>query len=496
MRRTIAALLAVLALAPAVVACGGDSPPSPAPTAAPADATTPAPVETGDAVATATATAEPTATEAATPSPTGTPEAAAPPETTTPRAEGSAGGEDTPPLPASVREILEEVAEVRELEAPETMRALTVARANLYETYVELVSEEERRRMDETTVLYRLLGYLDEDEDLWDIQTSFLDLVLGFYSSDHKTLWVVTEEEGVGLEALTPSQRDTLVHEIIHALQDYHFDLNATFEAVKHSLDAELAFVSVVEGDAVIHTDLHSRRGLTLPAAGGLRFLGASHQLAGIPPTILREIYLPYTTGATWARGVLQDEGPEGLNALLREPPPASTLILHPELMSTGWAPEALAEASLPAEQVRASLGQGWREQSSGTLGEFHLVNYLIGNAPFSGGWLFAPTNRRAVDAAGGWAGDRYTLFENGDERVLLARVRFVDDGEAAQFAQTHRSVATRRADVVEDGGLTLATRSDGNVVGLVEPVGRDVIFAIGSNAEVVRAALAVLVGG
>ena len=503
MTRTTVALLAALLVGLAIVACGGDDAGSQAPATAPTDVATPAATESGDAVATATATATATAapastetstpTEAAAPSPTDTPAATA---TATPQPEGRAGREDAPPLPASVREILEEVAEVRELEAPETMRALTVARVNLYDTYLELVSEEDRQRLDETTILYRLLGYLDEDEHLWDIQTSFLNLVLGFYSSDHKTLWVVTEEEGVGLEELSPSQRDTLVHEIIHALQDYHFDLNATFQRVKHSLDADLAFTSVVEGDAVIHTDLHSRRGLSLPAAGGVRFLGASHQFGGIPAAILREVYLPYTTGATWARGVLQEEGTEGLNALLREPPAASTLILHPELMSTGWAPEALGEGSLAEGQVRASLGEGWQEQSSGTLGEFHLVNYLIGDAPFSGGWLYSPANRRAVNAGGGWVGDRYTLFENGDERVLLARVRFVDDGEAAEFAQTHASVATRRADVVEEGGLTLATRPDGNVVGLVEPVGRDVIFAIGSSAEVVRAALGVLVGG
>jgi len=455
---------------------------------------TPAPTESGEAVE--TPSEAPASTEAATPSPTDTPSATAAAATATREPEGNAGQEDIPPLPASVRKILDEVAEVRELEAPATMRALTVARANLYDTYLELVSEEDRQRMDETTVLYRLLGYLDEDEDLWEIQISFLDLVLGFYSSDHKTLWVVTDEEGVGLEELTPSQRDTLVHEIIHALQDYHFDLNATFKRVQHSLDAELAFTSVVEGDAVIHTDLHSRRGLSLPAAGGVHFLGVSHQLPRIPPAILRELYLPYTTGATWARGVLQSEGTEGLNALLTDPPAASTLILHPELMSTGWEPERVGDLDLPVRNVRAALGPRWFWVSSGTLGEFHLANYLIGNAPFQGGWLFAPANRQALDAAGGWAGDRYSLFEKGDERVLLARVRFVDDGEAAQFARTHESVATRRADVVEDGGLTLVTRPDGNVVGLVEPVGRDVIFAIGTNVEVVRAALAALVGG
>ena len=46
------------------------------------------------------------------------------------------------------------------------------------------------------------------------------------------------------------------------------------------------------------------------------------------------------------------------------------------------------------------------------------------------------------------------------------------------------------------EGVVTLATRPDGNVVALLEPVGRDVIFAIGTNAEVARAAVEPLVGG
>ena len=78
----------------------------------------------------------------------------------------------------------------------------------------------------------------------------------------------------------------------------------------------------------------------------------------------------------------------------------------------------------------------------------------------------------------------------------MVARVRFAGEEDAREFAHTHRSVATRRAEVVEEDGLTLATRPDGNVVALIEPVGRDVIFAIGTSAEVVRAALEPLVGG
>ncbi len=464
---TCAALLLVLAL----VACGGEGTAEPA---APAPSPTDAPSPTASAVPRA---AEPSATPPS-PSPTATP------------------GE-TPPPPDGLLRILNEVTEVRGLDAPPTLRALAVARRDVADVYVELVTDEDRARLEVDTVLYRLLGYLNAEQTLWDITVSFLDLVLGFYSADHKTLWVVTEAEDLRVENLPRSQRATLAHEILHALQDYHFDLNKTFDEVEGNLDAILAFRSVVEGDAVVHTDRYSRRYLAVPGRGGLLFVAAATQFEEIPAPILRELYFPYTTGADWAEYVLRMGGVEALNGYLTEPPPASTLILHPELANAGWRPESLRDSMPPAEDLAASLGTGWQVLSSGSLGEFQLINYLVGDAQASRGWLRDPRNVGAISAAKGWAGDHYQLFGNGEgEAVVVTRVRFTDSEEALQFAREHREVATLGADVEETGDLLLATRGDGNVVALLEPAGRDVFFAIGTGAEVARAALEAMVRG
>ncbi|MXZ88167.1 MAG: hypothetical protein F4Z07_04855 [Dehalococcoidia bacterium] len=472
MIRTCSVSCAALLLVLALVACGGQetaerASPAPSPTEAPSPTASPVP-------------------GAATPPTT-------PPATPT---SASPAAEETPPSPDGLLRILHEVAEVRGLDAPPTLRALAVARQDVADVYVELVTDEDRARLDVDTVLYRLLGYLDAEQTLWDITISFVDLVLGFYSSDHKTLWVVTEAEDLRVENLPRSQRQTLAHEILHALQDYHFDLNKTRDEFEGNLDASLAFTSVVEGDAVVHTDRYSRRYLALPGRGGLLFVAAGAQFEDIPAPILRELYFPYTTGAEWAEYVLRTGGVEALNDYFTEPPPASTLILHPELANAGWRPEPL-EDSLPADALAASLGTGWQVLSSGSLGEFQLINYLVGDAQASRGWLRDPRNLRALYAARGWAGDRYQLFANGEgEAVLVARVRFTDNEEALEFAREHREVATLGADVAEEGDLLLARRADGNVVALLEPVGRDVLFAIGTSADVARAALEAVVRG
>ena len=495
MTRTVAALCVTLLLAFWVAACGGDGTAAPTPTALPdTPASTPATATPSPAP-----TPTPVATEAATPTPSPSPAAtatASPAATATASPAAAATPEEEPPLPDQIREILEDVADVRGLEAPPTLRALTIARRDVRDTYVDLFTVEERLRIGETTQLYRLLGYLDEDEHLWDITLSFLDAVLGFYSPEHKTLWVVTEGEGVGLGDLDRGERRTLAHEILHALQDYQFDLDATYSRVEDVLDAELAFTAVVEGDAVVHTDRYTRQYLAAPAGGGLFLVGALHQLPDIPPAVIRELYFPYTTGADAVRHILREQGVEALNGYLAEPLPATTLILHPELLGTGWEPEWIPDSFLLREQVRESLGPGWELRLTGWLGEFHLLNYLLGDAPYYSGWLRAPGNQTAVEAAEGWAGDRYYLFGKGQATVMAVRVRFAVPEDAREFAEAHRAAATAGARVVQRGELTLATQENGTVIVLVEPAGREVVFVIGTSAEVALAALEPLLKG
>ncbi len=491
-------LLLPLVLALALAACGGGevdgttatpraAPSTPAPTAV-----TPTP--------SGTATPTPSAADAEAPGQTGSPtptKTPTPPSTATPPPAAAAAPEEGGPLPAAIRDLLDEVAELRGLEPPPNLRAFTVARPDVREVYTGRYTEGDLDWLDKTTDVYRLLGHLEKDQTLRDVMDSFVGLVLGFYRPSEKTLWVVTEQEGVGLEDLNRGEQQTLVHELLHALQDYHFDLGTTFFRTKDNLDADLAFTAVLEGDAVVHTDRHALRFLIDPGGGGRYFLGAARQLGDIPPPIIRAIYFPYTTGADWVAEVIAKEGVEALNAFLTEPPPATTLILHPELLGTGWEPERLFGSVLPLTDIAESLGTNWRAKSWGSLGEFHLLNYLLGDAPYYSGWLRAPGSRTAVDAAAGWAGDSYLLYEDIKEgRVLVAVVRFVSEEEAREFAEVHRAVATKGAEVVDDGVVTLATQADGRVTALLEPVGRDVIFAIGTNAEVVRAAVEPLVEG
>ncbi len=406
---------------------------------------------------------------------------------------GGGGPSEPRGYSGELEDLLEEVAAMRGLEAPPDLQARAVAPEDLEDVYwAEATEQEKRLWADIRTTFFRILGHLDPDEP-HDLLYDQLGLIGGFYSYD-KILWVVTDKDRIELDELSQHELLILAHEVVHAIQDHHFDLARNYGSTSHSLDAALAWAAIVEGDAMYHEARWAEAALGLPVDEVLTFTDWGDAPAGL----LREFYFPYTAGAEAVTWFIEAHGLDALNELLRDPPSATSQILHPELLSSGWEPEYIySYSTLPQRQIRVSLGWLFGLRLSGSLGEFHLANYLLGDAPFHPDWFKRDENRVVLDAVAGWTGDRYYLFENPEgEAALVAYVRFADEDEAREFAETHHAIATRDAEVAMEGDLTLATQDDGRVVVLLEPLGRSVTFAIGTSAEVALAAVAPLLEG
>ena len=418
---------------------------------------------------------------AASPDPTNTPRVGA---TASPGATSSAA---IPALPAALQRVLADVANVRQLTPPPTLRVATIAPNEVAAELERQFIPEDLRSFRDTTTLYRLLGHLRPDQDMKSIYLSFAGSggVIGFYVATAKALWVVGDSSGsVDFDALSRQQKETLAHEFVHALQDFHFKLDEVYRAVVTDLDRSLASTAVIEGDAVVHQGLYAEKYLALPGVGGTRVLLASlpAAIADVPQSIIRELYFPYTTGAEWVRGVREKSGTGRINEMLANPPAGTAYVLHPELLEAGFKP---SNVSLP--DLTSALGGGWERQSGGTFGEFSLRNYL-------------QLHIRALDAAAaaaGWAGDHYDVYVNGQESVASFRVHFKDAAEASQFANAQADFLEEAgAKVTSDGAMRLAQLPGGNVSATAAPMGADVVFVIGSNAEVARKAMAALLNG
>ena len=248
----------------------------------------------------------------------------------------AACGDETPPghelrPSGELRAFIEEVAELRQLPPPSTLRIRTVSPADADDVYSRPTEEGSEL----ATKIYRLLGFLDEDQHVRDFWGSVGDNLVGFYSSSSRTVWLITESGAAELGDLTQNERETLAHEIIHALQFQHFSPVAAYRKLGGwwNFDGRLALNSVIEGDAIVHT---------ARLADQTRTIATADEPTEVPAPFVRTFWFPYITGADWARAVLANHGVEQLNGYLSEPPPATTLILHPELAGAGWEPEVI----------------------------------------------------------------------------------------------------------------------------------------------------------
>jgi len=201
---TVLGVIAVLALlaATVVVVTGDDEEPS----AAPAPTTT-APQEPG--TTTTTAPAEPL---------------------------------DEAELRALVDELQDYVAEARGLAYLRPVE-VQLAEDDAFEARLLEKFEEDVEDIEEAEVFYRALGLIEPERSLVEeLRAIYAAGVLGFYDPE-------TDELLVRGAALSPYVRQTIVHELVHALDDQHFEL---FREEYDDREDEIGtgFTALVEGNA------------------------------------------------------------------------------------------------------------------------------------------------------------------------------------------------------------------------------------------------------
>jgi hypothetical protein len=280
-------------------------------------------------------------------------------------------------------------------------------RARLKADAAEDAAEDEEELRTTQRVLEGL-GLLEKGIDIEKaLESLFGDAVAGFYDTEDDDLVVRGERLTVGV-------RVTLVHELTHALQDQHFDIDRK-DLDDRDDEASSGLQGLVEGDAVRVERLYldsltpkERKEAELEdmAAGA----GIDPDL---PPVLLQLVAFPYIFGPEFATAVFDEAGQARLDAAYLEPPSTSEQLLHPETFLAG-------DPVVPVETPKAD----GKEIDQGVLGELGLL--LVLNAGGTSG----------QKAAAGWGGDRYIAWEDGDDtcvRVTIATDSPQDDAELRQ---------------------------------------------------------------
>ncbi len=330
------------------------------------------------------------------------------------------GGSDPQTAPSkgsdpSVEQVANRLERVRQLEFKRVPHVRTISAEEARDEGLEALDEDyppARREADER--ILTLLGLLPDGSDLRELAgTIFGEEIAGFYDNRTKEMTLVAGA-GTGTEG-----EITLAHELTHALEDQHFDLEP-----ESGLDDErTAHTALVEGTATIAMADYAARFL-IP--GKVRRRDLLDQLAlvdllesgsGLPPYMQRSLTFPYAAGARFVDAI-GTWGPA--NAALRDEPPVSTeQIMHPEKYRAG-------EGPLPVRPARPP-GREWERKAHGTIGEFDTAELVrTSDSPV-----------RAARAAAGWGGGRYDLWQRGDRSVLALAWRWDTRRDAAEFAAT-----------------------------------------------------------
>ena len=295
-----------------------------------------------------------------------------------------------------------------------------------------------------------------------NVSTVFEDLrgstVQGYYSPGTDEIVIVSDAE-------TPRiSRGTLVHELVHALQDQQFGLNGSAA----TQDRQLAHSGVVEGEANLLTARYGGRCearwscVTVPGGGGGGSLSN--------PGVFTVLYQPYATGPDFVAALEQRGGWDAVDDAHRGYPASSEQVIHPER----YPDDDPVDVTVP-DRSTAAWDRFDHDPVADTVGEASIYAMLVDNNVGE-----TPSARYSYShpAAEGWAGDTLVPYRSATGYGYVWETAWADAGEAREFHGAYRDLleergAVARGDgvwVVENGSFADAFRvtRDGNRVRVV----------------------------
>lgn len=357
-----------------------------------------------------TPSASPSASPApASPTPSGTPTGATPPSS--PTAGETPSGTINPGLAAEIDEVIAQMPDLRELEALEEVPYEFITRDQFRQELLELAFEETPPEvLAAQERLLKRLGLMDDDADLEELIVELYgEGVAAFYRPDTGRFYIIERGESFG-----NIDRMIVAHEYTHALQDQHFDLEGTRITDQAEGDAALGQLAAIEGDATLAMQLWAQQNLSFQELIELFTQSLSQfddqTLAEMPAILRRQLEFPYVEGFVFINELHSLGGFDAVDQTLREPPPSTEQILHPEKYLADEAP-----VTVDLDDLSAELGAGWQIANEQTLGELSLGVWVAGGQEPRVIIPGLPVEWPQAEVAAGWAGDRLQMYEGPD---------------------------------------------------------------------------------
>jgi hypothetical protein len=338
-------------------------------------------------------------------------------ETSAPPASPGAGPSIDPAEAAQIDAVIAQVPPIRQLEPLADVPYEYITREQFQADLLELQFSEvpEATRNAEERMLKRL-GLLADDADLDQLLTDLYGgQVAAYYRPDTKRFYIIQ-----GDKPFSASDKIIVAHEYTHALQDQHFDLEATRVKDLSQGDAALGQLGAVEGDATLTMQLWTQQNLTPEEAIQvlLDSLGQLNDptLTNMPWILRRQLEFPYAEGLSFIQSLYDQGGFDAVNATLKDAIPASTeQVLHPEKYLANEAP-----AQVDGPDVSASIGEGWSMPYQQTMGELLMQVFAAGSETPAETIPGLPVTWPHAETAAGWGGDRLNMYEGPDGAWII----------------------------------------------------------------------------
>jgi len=347
---------------------------------------------------------------------------------------------------ALVRDVGAAVERLRGLKfkTPVKMEVIdgNAARAS-FKSKIEPGTEEELRH---TQAVYAHLGLISKKANLL---AGYLDLaekgVLGYYEPGSKVFYLLDH-------VARDEVRGVIAHELTHALEDQHFDLQAVAAIAEGDPDRSTAITSLVEGSAMAvmlayqGEQQHNRQRAREDLEKGE--VARAQRLKAAPSFTQRTLMMPYALGFSFLlHGKPWEWLYEGvklsdIDKAYAKPPRSTRQILHPEQYWRGREPRPAAGLDLP--DLAASLGPGWKRAATGSIGELGLAVLTGAQLDLESPLILMPdqwTNR----AAAGSLGDVYQHYVKGEQRVTLLLTQWENELEREEFENALEGRGPRR---------------------------------------------------
>ncbi|WP_254538880.1 Hvo_1808 family surface protein [Halomarina litorea] len=352
-------------------------------------------------------------------------------------------------LDAYVSRAMARIELLRGLEFLEPVGVRVVSRENHRRTVAEWTNVTEAERVWNDQV-WEALFVVGEDRDVTEeFAVLFGSNVFGYYDPETGDLVVVTSDANPAIPT------GTLVHELVHALQDQHFDLERA-DLQGATQDQQLAVDGLLEGEANYLMYQYLAR------CGQWECVGtqASGTADGTRPNdgLLYTVLQPYSDGPVFVDALVQFGGWEAVDARYAAPPAATAQIIDP----SAPAPEPVGYTD--------TARNGWERFDAGkngtdSAGEASIAVMFWYQARAYGApvvddrALFDVSARYdrynyTTTPSDGWAGDVVVPYRNpaGGEHGYVWQTKWHSVSDAIEFRDAYLSVLAEHRAVQFDG--------------------------------------------